>query len=63
MDKPEVVIEIDEEGNPKITVNGCAGPSCKDLTRNIEKALGTVSKDAPTKEFYETAKNRISSKQ
>ena len=63
MDKPEVIIEIDVEGNPKISVNGCAGPSCADLTRAIEKALGSVTKDTKTREFHETTKDRVSSKQ
>ena len=55
----QVTIDIDEQGNAKLTVNGCPGPSCKNLTAQIEKALGTVTKDAPTKELYETSKVRV----
>ena len=59
----EIVIEIDQVGAAKLTVNGCAGPSCKALTADIERALGSVSKDTPTKEMYEQGKNRVSNKQ
>lgn len=55
----QVTIDIDEQGNAKLTVSGCPGPSCRHLTKDIEKALGTVTKDAPTKELYETTKTRV----
>ena len=51
----EIIVEIDQTGAAKLTVNGCAGPSCKDLTRAIEKALGSVSKDTLKEEFHAKA--------
>ena len=58
----QVTIDIDEQGNAKLTVNGCPGSSCKNLTAQIEKALGTVSNDKNTGEFYEQAKARLITK-
>ena len=55
----EIVIEIEVGGAVKITVNGCTGPSCKLLTDKIERALGTVTADKKTKDYYEKADNRI----
>ena len=52
----EVIIEIDEKGGAKIAVMGCAGPSCKLLTAQIEKALGAVSKDTLTEKYHEKAR-------
>jgi len=55
----EIVIEIEDGGAVKITVNGCTGPSCKLLTAKIEQALGTVTEDRKTKDYYVEADNRI----
>ena len=56
----EVIIEIDKTGERvKITVNGCTGEACKDLTSAVEKALGVVTKDQPTEEMYAEAKSRV----
>lgn len=46
-----IVIEIDEEGNPTIKVEGVAGISCKSLTKGLEKALGKVTEDKKTADF------------
>lgn len=52
----EIIIEIDLEGNPKVSVKNCPGPSCKALTHEIEKAIGSTVKDKETEEFYAKAK-------
>lgn len=39
---------------PVVTVNGIKGKSCKDATRELEKALGKVTKDTPTKEMTQS---------
>lgn len=52
----ELLIEIDAQGDTKITVKGVAGPSCKSLTAGIEKALGVVTSDKPTPEMRETGR-------
>lgn len=59
----EIVIEIEDGGAVKITVNGCTGPSCKLLTDKIEKALGTVTEDRKTKDYYVEANNRAINRQ
>jgi len=50
-----VKIEIDEEGNPEISVNGVAGKSCKDLTKSIEDAFGSECETKPTREYTQQA--------
>ena len=46
-----VIIRIDPKGNPTIKVEGMPGPGCKDLTKAVEKALGTVTSDKTTNEY------------
>jgi hypothetical protein len=48
----EIVVSTDEQGNPHITVRGVKGKSCKDLTVELEKALGVVTKDDLTHEYH-----------
>lgn len=49
----EIIITVDATGKTKVEVNGCAGSSCKDLTREIERALGESGKETLKGEFYE----------
>ncbi len=51
----EIIIEVDQTGATKLTVKGCAGPSCQSLTADIEKALGSVSKDTLTEDYHAKA--------
>lgn len=44
-----------ENGVPTITVQGCKGKTCKDITRELERALGDAKDSKPTAEFYEHA--------
>lgn len=37
-----VIVEIDEAGEVRIRVEGVAGPSCEDLTADLERHLGQV---------------------
>lgn len=50
-----ITIDIDVEGNTTIKVEGVKGKSCKDLTRDIERALGVTKKSTPTAEFHQQA--------
>ncbi len=51
METMEII--IDSEGAVTITVKGVKGKSCKDVTKQIEKALGSVTSDKPTSEMSE----------
>ena len=59
----EVIIDIDEQGNSVVSVKGIPGPSCKKATAEIEKALGTTTKDKLTGEFYAKEKARVVNRQ
>jgi len=56
----EVEITI-EGGVPKVEVKCVKGSECKRLTRELEKKLGEVKSDKPTKEMYEQTRqtNRV----
>ena len=51
---PEIIIQIKKDGSTKVSVEGVAGPSCTDLTKLIEEALGEVSSRECSVEYYET---------
>ena len=51
MDK--VIITIAPDGTPTINVNGVKGKACKDVTKTVERALGSVVSDKETPEMYE----------
>ena len=51
MKQTEIFVEIDEQGNPTVEVSGHVGPGCAELTKNLERALGTVAKDTKKPEF------------
>lgn len=51
----EIIIEISPEGETTVGVKGVKGTACRDLTRNLEKALGTVTEDKHTAEMTERA--------
>ena len=48
----KIIIDISPTGEAVIKVEGCPGPSCKDLTRGLEKALGKTTTDKTTNEYY-----------
>lgn len=50
MEMIEVVVSSD--GETTVRVSGCAGPSCADMTKAIEQALGKVTADRKTPEYY-----------
>ncbi|MFA5766466.1 MAG: DUF2997 domain-containing protein [Candidatus Paceibacterota bacterium] len=55
-----VEITIAPDGTPTIKVNGVAGTACKDVTKTVERALGTVTADKPTPEMYQqTTANHV----
>ena len=52
MGTPTILVTIGPTGETTVSVQGAAGPSCQDLTRPLEAALGTTTHDAPTPEYY-----------
>jgi hypothetical protein len=53
MSQEMIVIEISPQGETKIEVKGCAGPSCSSLTAAIEKAVGRTVTDLKKPEFHQ----------
>lgn len=51
--KQELHIEIDDNGNVTIKVEGVKGDACLIETRRLEEALGMVSQRENTHEMYE----------
>ena len=47
-----IEIIVDRQGQTRLESRGFQGSACKDATRMLEKALGTVASDQPTAEFY-----------
>ena len=52
VDKQELEITIDDDGNVTIKVIGVSGPECLKLTKEIEEALGQVVDRQRTNDFY-----------
>lgn len=50
---PEIKVTIAQDGTTKITTKGFTGTACQDATKAIEKALGAVTSEKLTGEFYE----------
>jgi hypothetical protein len=48
-----ITLIIDNKGGLKISVDGLKGTACKDATKTLERALGTVKDDQKTSEFYQ----------
>ena len=49
----EITVEISPSGDVKISVKGVKGKSCKELTKNLEEALGDVKESKTTREYNE----------
>ena len=54
----QVTIDIDRQGGTVIKVDGVKGASCKDVTKALERSLGTVTQSKKTPEYYEQAENQ-----
>jgi hypothetical protein len=52
MGTPTILVTIGPTGETTVSVQGTAGPSCQELTRPLEAALGTTTRDTPTPEYY-----------
>lgn len=47
-----IQITVSPKGETKIETNGFTGSSCQDATRELERALGVVSDEQMTGEYY-----------
>jgi hypothetical protein len=47
-----IEITVSPEGNVNIKTSGFTGGSCRDATREIERALGIAGKESLLPEFY-----------
>lgn len=55
----EITISIFDDDTPtKIEVKGVKGEGCKALTKPLEQAFGTVTRDSPTDEMYEKVRQK-----
>lgn len=50
----QIIIKI-KGGKMSIEVNGVKGVACTDLTKSLEKAVGSVIQNTATNEMYEAA--------
>lgn len=48
-----VMMDFDENDNPVISVEGVKGRACKELTADLERRLGKVTKEEKTREYTE----------
>lgn len=55
----EVIMEFDEQDNPVIRVKGAPGKACKKLTADLERKLGTVTKEEHTAEYRQTETKNV----
>ena len=47
-----IEIVVTRNGETTVRAKGFAGDSCRDATRNLERALGDVAAEQLTPEFY-----------
>jgi hypothetical protein len=59
--KPEIIVEIDEVGNPTVEVIGFVGPGCTKLTEALEKVLGAKTKDTKKPEYNRREVSNVAS--
>ena len=57
-----IEITVSPEGAVSLKTNGFSGSSCKDATRDLERALGVASKETLLPEFHQqqAQQNRLS---
>jgi hypothetical protein len=48
-----IEITVSPAGETRVETKGFTGPSCRDATKLLERALGVVASDTPTAEMYQ----------
>jgi len=46
-----ITVEIAEDASVTVSVAGAPGSTCRELTKQLERALGETVKDTPTREI------------
>ena len=52
---PEIIINVDKDGNFTLEVNGSSGDNCLSLTQPLEEALGGVDNRNFKPEYRQTS--------
>ena len=52
MSEKKIEITVSPEGTTSIKTSGFTGSSCRDATRELERALGLAGKESLLPEFY-----------
>ena len=48
----QIIILVDKQGETQTVVKGAKGTSCVQATEFLHSALGTVTQDIPTEDYY-----------
>lgn len=49
----QILVTISPDGAVEVKVQGHSGPGCRDLTRQLEEALGQTKADRMTAEYHQ----------
>jgi hypothetical protein len=58
-----IEIVVSPKGETTITTTGFTGPTCREASGFLEKALGRQTSETLTPEFYQTTEERTSEQQ
>ena len=53
---PTIEIVVEPDGSTSVQTRGYTGPSCRESSAFIERALGTATGETLTAEFHQTTK-------
>lgn len=54
----QIIVTIKPDGHSKVEAKGATGSSCKQLTRDIEQALGKTTQDEKKPEYFQSSQTR-----
>ena len=58
MNRKQIIVDIDEDGNCSIEGKGFIGPECDKAISEIEKALGDTTRSTKKPEYRTVSRNR-----
>lgn len=58
----EIIITVEQDGKAVVTTKGFKGKTCKEATKQLEEALGSVSKETATSEMYEKEQLKVNNR-